>query len=84
MEIKGISNSQYLPKDVNNTKGNVEQGPKPTDKLEISAEAKKLNEEKEMQKLEMIKQRIADKFYDSDFVLNKVAGSILNEITSGK
>jgi len=49
------------------------------DKLEISDTAKELQSNK-VKDPEVIKQRIADKFYDSDEVLNKVAANILKDI----
>jgi hypothetical protein len=49
------------------------------DKFEISEEAKTLQNQK-VKDPEMIKQRIADKFYDTDEVLNKVASEILKEL----
>lgn len=49
------------------------------DKLEISDKAKELQSNK-VKDPEVIKQRIADKFYDSDEVLNKVASKLLKDI----
>ncbi len=49
------------------------------DKLEISDKAKELQSNK-VKDPEVIKQRIADKFYDSDEVLNKVASKVLKDI----
>ncbi len=49
------------------------------DKLEISNKAKELQSNK-VKDPEVIKQRIADKFYDSDEVLNKVASKVLKDI----
>jgi anti-sigma28 factor (negative regulator of flagellin synthesis) len=51
------------------------------DKLEISAEAKKIQKNSaETQKLEEIKEKIKGKFYDSDEVINHVADAIMKEI----
>lgn len=80
MKITGVNNSV----NVNNSVPKSEQV-KPEkqnvikDKLEISDKAKELQSNK-VKDPEVIKQRIADKFYDTDEVLNKVAGKILKEI----
>jgi negative regulator of flagellin synthesis FlgM len=81
VEIKGISNSQYFSKEVNKPKSDQENEKSPKDKLEISEEAKVLQSNPaEIKNFEAIKEKIANKFYDSDEVLNKVADKILEDL----
>ncbi len=83
MDIKKVSGNQYFPNEVlknkektsKNTPANQQQ-----DKLEISNEAKVMNEKADVSKLDAIKQKVAQKFYDSDEVLGKVSEKILNEL----
>jgi|GEM_PF-3798439 len=50
------------------------------DRLELSSLAKSKMTEKTGKNLEVVKQRIADGFYNSEEVLNQVAGLLLKEI----
>lgn len=85
MNIKSISNTgnhfpanEFVGKS-KDTKDNV--SPSQVDKLEISAEAKKIQQNSpETKKLEEIKEKIKNKFYDSDDVINHVANAIMKEI----
>ncbi len=82
MDIKKISNSQYFTNETPKQKEKVSKSDasKTQDKLEISNEAKVMNEKVEASKLDVVKQKIAQKFYDSDEVINKVSETILNEV----
>ncbi len=81
MEIKGISNNQYFSQEVNKPKVEQENQNPAKDKLEISEEAKLLQSKKvEDPNLDAIREKIANKFYDTPEVLNKVAEKILEEI----
>lgn len=81
MEIKGISNNQYFSKEVNKPKVEQENQNPAKDKLEISEEAKLLQSKKvEDANLDAIREKIANKFYDTSEVLNKVAEKILEEL----
>jgi negative regulator of flagellin synthesis FlgM len=81
VEIKGISNGQYFSKEVNKPKSEQENEKSPKDKLEISEEAKVLQSNPtEAKNLESIREKIANKFYDSDEVLNKVADKLLEDL----
>lgn len=82
MEIKPLSNNSFFNKDVVQTKKgkDVEENIKPKDRLELSSEAKQIKDDQlDLKKLDAIKQKIANKFYDSDEVIGKVADAILKE-----
>jgi anti-sigma28 factor (negative regulator of flagellin synthesis) len=81
VEIKGISNGQHFSKEISKPKVEQENENPRKDKLEISNEAKLLQTNSaESKKLELIREKIANKFYDSDEVLGKVADKILEDI----
>jgi galactokinase/mevalonate kinase-like predicted kinase len=83
MDIKKVSGNQYLSNEIlKNKEKAVKDAPTGTkqDKLQISKEAKVMNEKVEASKLDVIKQKLAQKFYDSDEVLSKVSDKILNEL----
>ncbi len=86
MEIKGLGNNhipqQYGTNGINDKKNeSANKNPQPSDKLEISEEAKKLTGENvNAAKLNTIKKRVENGFYNSDAVISKVAERILNEI----
>lgn len=80
MEIKGISTSVYkndenLKKVSNKSSESVKK-----DKIEISEQAKALQNTKEIKNLAEIQKKINSGFYNSDEVLSKVADAILKEI----
>ena len=86
MQIKSISNNPYYTnnkiKDQVNNHGESSKN-KIQDKLELSKEAKSLTEKgsvEDTEKLDKIKSKIDNNFYNSDSVINKVADSILKEI----
>ena len=83
MDIKKVSGNQYFSNEIlKNKEKAVKDAPTGTkqDKLQISKEAKVMNEKVEASKLDVIKQKLAQKFYDSDEVLSKVSDKILNEL----
>lgn len=80
MKVTGVNNNINLNNSV--PKSEQVQSEKKAvikDKLEISDKAKEL-QSNTVKDPEVIKQRIADKFYDSDEVLNKVASKVLKDI----
>ncbi|MGD8777588.1 MAG: hypothetical protein PVH88_01355 [Ignavibacteria bacterium] len=88
MEINSVRNNGLNQvNDAYNTQNKVnqaEQGKKaPSDKIEISQEAKMLQTNKVSTKdFAKIQERINTDFYNSEEVINKVADSILKEIAS--
>ncbi len=83
MDIKKVSGNEYFSNEILKHKEKTSKDVpvnQQQDKLEISNEAKVMNEKVEASKLDVIKQKVAQKYYDSDEVLNKVADKILNEI----
>jgi hypothetical protein len=81
MEIKGVGSNFFVPKEVANPKVKNSEITGPKDKVEISEMAKQMQTEKiEIKNENLIRERIANKFYDSDEVINHVAGAILKEI----
>lgn len=85
MDIKPLSNSNhYFSKDVAAKKSGEENNVNPSikDKLDISAEAKQIQQgDIDLKKIEEIKQKIQDNFYNSDEVINTIADKILKEIS---
>jgi|GEM_PF-1295685 hypothetical protein len=85
MEINRI-NSNFIPttstskkKAVSTTESKV------GDKIEISNEAKILQQQNVSSKdLSGIKENIENKFYDSDEVIDKVADNIIKEVSNSK
>ncbi len=80
MEIKGISNNGFSqsPNIVGKPESNISN--KPKDRIEISTEAREIvKADLGSQRLEEIKQKMQNKFYDSDEVINKVAAAIIKE-----
>ncbi len=83
MDIKKVSGDQYFSNEIlKNKEKAVKEAPANTqqDKLQISKEAKVMNEKVEASKLDIIKQKVAQKFYNSEEVLSKVSDKILNEL----
>ena len=83
MDIEKLSGNQYFSNEILKHKEKTSKDApanQKQDKLEISSEAKVMNEKAEASKLDVIKQKVAQKFYNSDEVLSKVADKILNEI----
>lgn len=79
--INLISDPQKLPEADGRKVNSKNASAKPADKLEISEQAKILNEGKVSPKdLEAIRAKIDQGFYNSEEVLSKVADAILKEI----
>lgn len=87
MQINPLNNNPYFsqgtqgkPSESKNASGN---NPKIQDKLEISPEARSMQQaSSEGKNLEEIKNKISSKFYNSDEVVNTVANKILKEIST--
>jgi anti-sigma28 factor (negative regulator of flagellin synthesis) len=87
MQIKPLSNNNYYSgakstqKPKNNENNN---GKSVKDKLELSKEALSIQKSNDKEtKLEEIKDKIQNNFYDKNEVINKVADKILNQIKKG-
>jgi hypothetical protein len=90
MDIKSVSNSNsvYVPKDLPQ-KGkdqNESKEIKIQDKLELSEEAKNIQNSTNIQqnKLDKVSERISSGFYNSNEVISKVADKIYQEIKQTK
>lgn len=82
MEIKGITPRPIIVDETKNNKS-IKKEVQKKDSLEISKEAKELQQKSEQVKdLSAIKERIKSGFYNTDEVLNKVADRILKELNS--
>jgi len=82
MEIKGITPKPIIVDETKNNKS-IKKEVQKKDSLEISKEAKELQQKSEQVKdLSAIKERIKSGFYNTDEVLNKVADRILKELNS--
>lgn len=80
MEIRGIFNKMILPDDKNQNKVSSKKENPRGDVFEISKEAKELIQKNKEMQLQEIRDKIANNFYNSDEVINKVAEKILDEI----
>lgn len=84
MEIKGVSNNNPFTQKPNQVRGSESKNSeevKDKDKIEISSVARDLaKSELGSKRLEEIKQKIENKFYDSEEVIYKIAESILKEL----
>ncbi len=84
MQIKPLSNNNYLsgaksPEKTQNNKNNS--GKSVKDKLELSKEALSIQKSSDQEtKMDEIKDKINNNFYDKDEVVNKVADKILSQI----
>lgn len=82
MEIKGITPKQIFVDETKNNKS-VKKEIQKKDSLEISKEAKELQQKSEQVKdFSLIKERIKSGFYNNDEVLSRVADRILKELNS--
>lgn len=82
MEIKGITPKTIIVDESKNNKS-VKKEVQKKDSLEISKEAKELQQKSELIKdLSAIREKIKSGFYNTDEVLNKVADRILKELNS--
>lgn len=80
MEIRGILNKIIVPDEKNQNKVSSKKENPRGDVFEISKEAKELIQKNKEVRLEEIREKIANNFYNSEEVINKVAEQILNEI----
>ncbi len=80
MKVNGISNTKvFINEQVTQKKSQNNSAPEVKDKIEISKVAKEKFQEVSRSKIERIKANIANKVYDSEDVLKKVAENILKE-----
>jgi hypothetical protein len=80
MEINKVNSGYHLPKDVNPKTGKkTDSKSEVRDKLEISDQAK-ISHNNDVEKTNSVKERIDNKFYDSDEVISVVAEKVLKEI----
>lgn len=80
MEIKGITSKSIIVEENKNNKS-VKKEIQKKDSLEISREAKELQQKSEQVKdLSLVRERIKSGFYNSEEVLNKVAEKILKDL----
>jgi len=81
VEIKGISNSNYFVKPNPVNKSDISSASESKDKIEISTAAKDIaKSDLGSARLEEIKTKMQNKFYDSLEVLDKVASKVLIDI----
>jgi len=87
MQIKPLSNNNYYsgakstqkPESETNSNGKAVK-----DKLELSKEALNIQKSNDQEtKMDKIKDRVQNNFYDKDEVVNKVADKILKQIKKG-
>lgn len=80
MQVKGISGNPLYVKPTQNTKAEATSSA-PKDRIEISSEARDLAKlELSTERIEEIRSKISNGFYNSDEVLVKVADKILSEV----
>ncbi|MDP2364565.1 MAG: hypothetical protein Q8M94_12450 [Ignavibacteria bacterium] len=81
MDIKAITSSFYFPKEIKGKKTEGTSEEKAKDKLVISPEAKLMQTSSlDAKKLNAIRERIDNKFYDREDVVDQVASSLLKEL----
>jgi anti-sigma28 factor (negative regulator of flagellin synthesis) len=80
MEIKGIISSVYKSDDKFKSKSGKTPDATKKDKIEISNQAKALQNTGETKNLAHIQKKIESGFYNTDKVISKVADAILKEI----
>lgn len=81
MKISGITPKSFVQKETKTSKSEkTGSSSKIEDKLEISNEAKLMS--KEVKNEALIRERMANKFYDSDEVIDSVAKAILKDLDS--
>lgn len=83
MEIKGIGNNSFSnnPSDIRKVDSKEKENKSQKDKIEISEEARVLaRADLSSQRLEEIRQKMQNNFYNSEQVLKKVAEEILKEL----
>ncbi len=74
----GIDNSPEVTKKMNASEDKISQSP--TDKVDLSPEAKKLHDAQNQTKFSEIRGKIQSGFYNSDEVMNSVAGMLVKVV----
>jgi negative regulator of flagellin synthesis FlgM len=81
VEVKGISNNPLFVKPTKNTKAEATPTSSKKDKIEISSEARDLAKlELSTERLEELRTKLANGFYNSPEVLDKVAEKLSKDI----
>lgn len=81
MQVKGINNNVFSQTPSKVSKPNSSDSASKKDRIEISSQARNIaKSELGSQRLEEIKQKLNNKFYDTEEVLSKVADAILKEL----
>ncbi|MEW6507358.1 MAG: hypothetical protein AB1432_06375 [Bacteroidota bacterium] len=81
MQIKGINNSVFSQTPSKVDKPGSTSSSSKKDRIEISSQARDISKsDLGSQRLEEIKQKLKNKFYDTEEVLSKVADAILKEL----
>lgn len=80
MKISGITPKSFVPRESKTSKSEKSSSLKIDDKLELSNEAK--IKSSEVKNDALIRDRIINKFYDSDEVIYYVAKAILKDLDS--
>lgn len=83
MDIKAITNSLYFPKEIKGKKSEGVSEEKNKDKFVISNEAKLMQTSSlDAKRLNAIREKLENKFYDKEDVVDQVASSILKELSA--
>jgi anti-sigma28 factor (negative regulator of flagellin synthesis) len=81
LQIKGINNSVFSQTPSKVDKPGSTSSSSKKDRIEISSQARDISKsDLGSQRLEEIKQKLKNKFYDTEEVLSKVADAILKEL----
>jgi len=81
VQVKGINNNVFSQTPSKVSKPNSSDSASKKDRIEISSQARNIaKSELGSQRLEEIKQKLNNKFYDTEEVLSKVADAILKEL----
>jgi hypothetical protein len=82
MNIKSINNNVQFSANVeNSSKKDSKESPEKIDKVEISDKAKEMSKISSNDKdLEVYREKILNKFYDSNEVIKKISAQILKDI----
>ncbi len=84
MKIEALNNHLFIVNEVKTNNSKNKENKVLKDKVEISEQAKQLQKSKLSNKLDIIRNRIENKFYNKKEVINKIAEEILKDIKSGK
>jgi hypothetical protein len=82
MNVKSVTNNLYISNNTENSKKRDSEGPvDKVDKAEISEKAKEMSRlNPEDKDIESYRQKVLNKFYDSEEVINKISSEILKEV----